>query len=572
MLYVRATRWLSVQQLERRIALLALLFALPSLASELQADDYLLREQLMQDGPLAAYVFTPRTAQARHELLLEQRSAGRMPWWADEHVQVRFFRPLSSLSLWLDFASGAPPWWMHLENCAIYAAIVWLAVAIYRQLGLTGAGLGWAALFFGLDMAFATPVGWISARNTLLAACFGFACILLHGRARNSGRPVLLALACVCFALSLLSAELGLCALGYVAAHALAVDRAAPWRRALVLSPYAVLAGSYLAFYIGAGYGVSHSAGYIDVVNAPGDALLNFVESIPVWLATTATLPLAGLRLVAPEARLPLLIASLVVLAVLLPLLAAHLREQRSFCVGALLSLVPLATVMPQDRLRFFVALGVYGVLGAWVATDYDARERLRRSAVRVMWRLHGVILPLFFVPQLFSVGLGFAGGGADSLDRAVPRAAAPITIILNPPSWYVPLYQAAMRAARAEPRPPTFQLYAGSQALQIARTDDRTLEIYAARGWCTTPLEGFRDLERSPFHVGERFTLAHLTVEVLELDARSAPTRVRFKFDRPLEDPGITFRAWSGSNISAWTPPPVGGRLQLTAAGALVM
>jgi len=225
-LYARATAWLSVQHLERRIALIALLFALPSLAVGLQADDYVLGEQLKKGGPFAAYLFTPRGSQASHEQQLEQRAAGHMPWWAEEHPQARFFRPLSSLSLWLGFAHGAPPWWMHLENCAIYAAIAWLAAAIYRQLGLSGAGLGWAALFFGLDMAFATPVGWIAARNTLLATCFGFACILLHDRARRSGRPVLLALACVCFALSLLSAELGLCTLGYVSAHALTYDRA----------------------------------------------------------------------------------------------------------------------------------------------------------------------------------------------------------------------------------------------------------------------------------------------------------------------------------------------------------
>ena len=162
--------------MERRIALIALLFALPSLAGGLAADDYLLREQLMEGGPFAAYQFSPADPQAAHARVIEDRTAGRMPWWVDEHSQTRYFRPLSSLSLWLDFAHGAPPWWMHLENCAIYAAIAWLAVAIYRQLGLSGAGLGWAALFFGLDMAFATPVGWIAARNTLLATCFGFAC------------------------------------------------------------------------------------------------------------------------------------------------------------------------------------------------------------------------------------------------------------------------------------------------------------------------------------------------------------------------------------------------------------
>src|ERR1700741_2727158 len=90
MLYKRATAWLSVEHLERRIALLALLFSLPSLAGGLQADDYLLHQQLMKGGPLAAYVFTPLSSQEGHAQLLEQRRGGDLPWWSDEHVLVRF--------------------------------------------------------------------------------------------------------------------------------------------------------------------------------------------------------------------------------------------------------------------------------------------------------------------------------------------------------------------------------------------------------------------------------------------------------------------------------------------------
>jgi hypothetical protein len=116
MLYKRVMAWLSVRHLERRIALIAPLFALPSLPIGLQADDHLLRDQLMKGGPIAAYVFTARGAQASHAQALEQRTAEYAPWWNDEHLHARCFRPLSSLSLWLEFAQGAPPWWMHLEN------------------------------------------------------------------------------------------------------------------------------------------------------------------------------------------------------------------------------------------------------------------------------------------------------------------------------------------------------------------------------------------------------------------------------------------------------------------------
>jgi putative effector of murein hydrolase LrgA (UPF0299 family) len=519
MLYARLTRWLSAPRLGLRVALIALLFALPSLAGGLQADDYVLREQLTEGGPFAAYLFSPRDRQAGHEELLAQRAAGRIPWWSGEDSSTRFFRPLSSLSLWFDFAHRAPPWWMHLENCAIYALIAWLGVAIYKQLGLSGAELGWAALFFGLDFGFSTPVGWIACRNTLLATCFGLACVLLHDRARRTQRPGLLPLACVCFALSLLSAELGTCTFAYLCAHALAVDRAPIVRRMLALSPYAALLGLYLANYVVAGYGARNSFIHRDILESPGAAVLGLIESIPIWLATTATLPVASLRLFVPNVHLPILVFSVVVLGILLRLLAAHWTE------------------LPQAR----------------------------RIVARSLWRLHGVWMPLLFVPALFGVALGSVGGGAArTLDHVVPRASAPITIVLNPPTWFAPWYQAAMRAYSGEPRPPVFTLYAGSQPLEVERPDARSLELHAARSWFTTPIErGWQ----TQFRAGDRIALAHLTVEVREVDTTGAPTRARFTFDRPLDDPGLTFRYWNGPDIATWTPPPVGTHQQLAAA-----
>jgi hypothetical protein len=533
----------------------------------LQADDYILREQVLEDGPFAAYLFSPLDPQAAHTKVLEARAAGRAPWWADEHTRVSYFRPLSSLSLWLDFAHGARPWWMHLENGAIYAALVWLAVALYRQLGLSGAGLGWAAVFFGLDGALAASAGWISARNTLLAACFGLACLLFHDRARRAGRPILLTLSCLCFALSLLSAEFGLCVLGYLGAHALSVDRAPRMRRAIALAPYGALTALYLVHYVTAGYGSIGGGGvHRDVFGSPAAAALAWVESIPVWLASAATMPFAGFQLLRPDLRLPILAFSLVVLAVILPLLGSRSIEQphgRMFAIGAVLSLVPLAAVVPQERLRFFVAFGVYGVLGPWVVSHFDAPERVHRRVARLVWRMHGVWLPLFFVPLLFSI-VPIAGGAARALDEALPRAAMPITILLNPPTSFVPWYQPAMRASRGEIGPPVFALYAGNQSLDIQRVDDRSLELHVARSWFSAPFERNRDDSRHWFRAGDRIPLARLTVEVREVDAAGAPTRARFAFDRSLDDPSLSFRYWKGSKLALWTPPPAGGRVKL--------
>jgi hypothetical protein len=568
MLYARVSGWLCAPRLERRIALIAFLCALPSLATGLQADDHVLRQEVSERGPFAAYLFHLRDPQQAFDQALKQRADGRVPWWADGHASVRYFRPLSSLSLWLDFTHGAPAWWMHLENCAIYAVIVWLAVAIYQQLGLSGPGLGWAAVFFALDGAVATSVGWIASRNTLLAAGFGLACILAYVHARRTGGAALHALACLCFSLTLLSAELGLCTLGYLCAHALAVDRAPRIRRVLALSPYAALTGVYLVHYVTMGYGVHDVGMYRDALGSPPTAALALIEDIPIWLASTATVPFASFRLLLPNVFVPMLVVSIAILALLVPLLATRwteLPQARMLAAGAVLSLVPLVATLPQERLRFFVAFGVYGLLGPWVARDYRARERVRRIVARSLWGIHAVLMPLLFVPNLFGVAASqFAGGGANALDRVVPRTALPITILLNAPAPQVPWFQAAMSANRGGVDPPVFTLYAGTQSLEVERYADRGLELYAARSWFTTPFERIR---RAPLRPGDQIALKHLTVEVREVDAEGAPTRVRFTFDRSLDDPNLTFRCWAGKDVVFWSPPPVGGRVQLTAA-----
>lgn len=526
---------------------------------------------MLEHGRWEAYTFFSRDPQAAHATLLEQRDGGGMGWWADEHPRTSYFRPLTSLSLWLDFEQRLPVWWMHLQNCVIYAVMVWLVVSLYKQFGLSDAGLGLASLFFALDGAIALSVGWIAARNTLLAACFGLACVLVHERARRTGRALLLALSSLLFALALCSGELGLCTLGYLAAHALVVDRSSWLRRALAVAPYGVIAGAYLANYVSAGYGNGGAGMGHDATTSPVAALLTWIESIPVWLATTATLPIATFQLIVPNFRWPLLFFSLVVVALLVRCIGSRSAQEpyaRMLAIGAALSLVPLSATLPQERLRFLVSFGVYGLLGPWVARDFGAPARLPRMAARFVWRLHGVVLPLLFVPCLFSMVGGPGVAGALALDHELPRARAPIEILVNPPAWIVPWYQVAMRAVRDEVGPPVYSLYAGSQAVEIQRPDERSLELHVARSWFAAPFEALRDLKRSPFRVGDRIHLTAFDIEVREVNAAGAPTRARFTFARPLEDPGLVFRYWQGMKMMPWTLPPVGGSLQLAAAG----
>lgn len=82
----------------------------------------------------------------------------------------------------------------------LYGLTIALAVALYRRLGLTDSALVWSIVFLGLDGAYAASVGWIAARNTLLAAAFGLASILALVRARREQRSGFLAASYFAFA------------------------------------------------------------------------------------------------------------------------------------------------------------------------------------------------------------------------------------------------------------------------------------------------------------------------------------------------------------------------------------
>ena len=53
--------------------------------------------------------------------------------------------------------------------------------------------------------------------------------------------------------------------------------------------------------------------------------------------------------------------------------------------------------------------------------------------AARGIWRLHGVLLPLLFVPCLFSVAKGPGVAGAIALDSELPQGKLPVAFLLNP-------------------------------------------------------------------------------------------------------------------------------------------
>ncbi len=162
-------------------------------------------------GPLETFSFSKGDPADRQELM----ERGLLPWWTVEGWKLNFWRPISSLSSWVDYRLfGANAWAMHLHSLALYGILTLIATVLYRRLIEPRWAAGLAAIAFAVDSGHAIPVTWLAMRNAILTLLFGLLLLAAHDRwrkARTERRPGWFfgSLALLWLALALLSGESG---------------------------------------------------------------------------------------------------------------------------------------------------------------------------------------------------------------------------------------------------------------------------------------------------------------------------------------------------------------------------
>jgi hypothetical protein len=68
-------------------------------------------------------------------MTLDYIDFGLFPWWTSPGLRLAFFRPLSAISMWVDYQLWPNlPALMHLHSLLLYAALVAAATLLYRRL------------------------------------------------------------------------------------------------------------------------------------------------------------------------------------------------------------------------------------------------------------------------------------------------------------------------------------------------------------------------------------------------------------------------------------------------------
>lgn len=566
------------------VAIVAFVLALPTLASGFVLDDYYLR--LSRDPARAApeelraawdvFSFQPAGA----ALVRRTQELGIEPWWTSPDFRLAFLRPLSSLTHALDFAlfpdcASA----MHLENAAIYAALVFIVARLFWTVLGAHWTAGLAAFLYAASDKNAMPLVWISNRNALLAAVFGFGAVLAHVRSRelssdagspNAGRALQVASA-VLVALALASGEAALASLAYIPAYAMTLDDA-PWRaRAWSLAPNALLVVGWLGAYHALGYGTHGGDFYIDPVDRPlafGGALATHA---PILLLGQFALPPADLAvLLSPPMELgfaAIAAALCAAGAVLFARVLGGCVRGRFFAVGLLFALVPVSASAPNDRLLLGVSFGAFGLVALFFANVMETRGALRWIATPYAAFLilrHIVLAPLLLPVRAVASARAYQAPAdlAAATMPADPGAKNATLVVLNAPYVLVPSYAFVTLVETGLGAPARRVRTLGIDVrgtMTVERTSDRELVLTYEEPF---PHESFSRVYRSaasPFSVGEETYLEPMTARVEGIDCAGRATRISFRFDTALEDPSLRWVAWDGNGFAPYRPPPIG-------------
>jgi hypothetical protein len=572
-------------------ALLGVLLCAPSLGAGLMLDDY--GHRLFFTAP--QYLAAPQGPMGAWDLfrfmsgtpanIEHHRELGIVPWWTAPGLRLAFFRPISSLTHWLDYQLWPDsPWVMHAESLLCWGALALLVGYAYRRfLGPTAAA-GLAALLYSVDDARSFTVTWIANRNALLAGVFGVAALLVHDRWRRAGWKPGALVAPALFSLSLLSGEAALGIAAYLFAHAVCFEWGGLAPRLRALAPYLLIGVLWAAFYTSYRYGAQQSGAYFDPLADPVGYLLLLPERFSLLLAGQVAYPPPDLwMMLLPGAGwLAALICGALVLLVGGTLWRALPRQrvQAFFALGMLLSLFPVAATFPSDRLLLMSGLGAFGLLGSFLSAWLDGALTSRglRVMAGVLFFLHAVLAPLTLPLRCRSIAQMLH----DTVERAGYSLPSPETlegktlVMLNAPDPLIALDAFAVTAGPGVPMPHSIRLLSVcvEGSLRVFRPSPNVLQVTLSRGFLRDFFsQVFRD-PRLAFSTGEAAKLSNVTVEILSLHPDGLPETVAFTFGVPLEDASLVFVNWDKDRFAPYKPPAVGETQELSAIdyGAAVL
>lgn len=525
---------------------------------------------------------------------LDRVDQGQLPWWTDDYIKLRFFRPLSVVShyvdqwLWSDsFAL------MHAHSVLWYLLVVSAAAFVYRDIGMTPLAVGLAALCFAIDDNHAVTVGWLANRNHLITGVVVLLAFRFHIRWQRDGRSAAGMAAASLFVVALLTGEAAVAYGAFVFAWAVTLHPGSGKQRAVSILPGFVIGVLWLFLYRKFGFGTVASGLYVNPVGEPIEFLGAVAERIPLFLAALFGTSSTELSAFADEIERQRLwwwsVGTVVpICLVLFPALRRD-RLLQFWGLAAVISLLPLCAATPIDRVLLMTTVASHGLLARfleltwpilkrWRSPDEISNEEeisQRRRIVRwgrtvVLWVLvvQNLITPVWMLP--LRVATLRVLGERQEAAATSPALDQPLegreVLLVNPPDMFYGLTLPRIRSLNGLENPIHVRVLAtGLVPLRLERTGDRTLVLKAGGPFLN---RAFAELyRRDSLTVGWERELTGMHVRILDIDEDGQPAAIRFEFDVPLDSTELLWLEWRKGKFVELKLPVVGESLMIPTA-----
>lgn len=563
---------------------LALVLMLPALSTGYVLDDLLFAA--MKDappelpglarGPFELYDLTSRSL----EKLALRQEGGDLPWYTDPAYRISFFRPLSSLSLWLDLSvSPHSGLFAHLQSFAWFALFLVALHRLYRRVSVAPLVAGLALLLACVDEAHAVSVGWIANRNAVMSVAIATIAMLLYVRGRMEGDRRAAFASPFVFGIALFTGEMAVSIVAYVFAYAVCLDRASVKDRIVSLLPFATTIVLWRIVYRALGFGVHGTGLYVDPLASPARFAVAVVEYVPTLLMCQFTPVQADMTFLVPPAQKASVFAlgaicTALVLAIVIPLLRKS-AVARFAALGTLVACLPLASTEPANRVMLPVGIGGCLLTAELLhaireGTQDPARPLLGRWPYRIIGGLtlatHLVLAPLTvpvwaYFPALFDVHSRHATRSLDAIDGLPSKT----LVIVHAPDFFFANWAPIFRHAEGRPIAARMRVLAETtDSIEVERLDDRTLRIRDTNGLVRGLMADIVRDPGVPIPVGFRRQTSDMTLEVTAVGEDGKPTEIVCRFARPLEDPSFVFVRWTPQGYERLDLPAVGETVEL--------
>jgi hypothetical protein len=581
--------------------LLGLTLQWPSYQGGFRSDDYVQWAMFRGEFPaprskLDLFSFAAGTSIDQQQLV----DFGHLPWWSHPELRLRMWRPIASALMALDFTLFGRDARLHHVHSLVWFCLLLVAASrlLWRTLPPPSAAI--ALLLFASAPCHTLPIGWLANRSTLVACTWAFVALDLQLYAREQ-RRLWPRLACALTSgIALLCGEYAVSALTYGLCFSLLLGPRLFSRQQLrassidALPVLAPLCG-YLVLHSILGSDIIHSGYYISPFRAPLDFVRALFTRVPVlssdllfgmpsyyyngggsplrtWLLSLELLPPdVWIRL--PDWTTWHVLIGYLALAFGFGLYAwlgrqnAQDRPPAWLALGTLLSLLPCAGSLPEDRLLTAATLGGSALIASVLVSGARALRQAPRRAATLALFLLAAWVPLSALARSFDdvrvIRDGSELARAWCLNAELPETDASSTrvYVISTADFNSAVNLPWLRQLEADkPLPRSYRrLIPGPSPVRMLRESDRTLEarIVISDVYGTAVPGLYRDAA-APVLPGERRALPGLVVTVLETYADN-PVRMRFEFDRSLDDPSMWFIAATDHGLRRIPLPAIG-------------